>query len=140
MNSMQKHLICYYRQISKDLPLGLCQKHKIIKGIKVNVECFIEEHPECSYQDILEHFGTAEVIAKSFIEHTPVDELQKRVFVRKQIVLSVIIALAVALLIYLIAICIIVVSEKHISDGYYVTTIEKASIQSICLMKEGINL
>lgn len=59
---------CYLKEIAVLIPKDYPNKKQILQSIKQNLESFLEEFPESSFQDITNEFGTAMEIANSFIE------------------------------------------------------------------------
>lgn len=58
----------YLREIALFIPNDYPNKKRLLQAIKRNLEIFLEEHPNSSFEDVANEFGTASEVANSFIE------------------------------------------------------------------------
>lgn len=68
LNTMDRELKKYYSEISKHMVCKRKDKHRLISDIKNNISSYIKENPDCTYQEIIEHYGTPEEIWASHLE------------------------------------------------------------------------
>lgn len=92
----------YLKSIEKTLVGTKQQKNEFLKNISSAVEEYCESNPDASFDDICSRFGAPDVIAKELICDTDVNEIKKKVGVKK------IIAAAVAVIIAVVAVLAIV--------------------------------
>lgn len=74
-SKLQTKLKKYYREIRKEIPNSYPGKKDILNSIRQSVENFLEEQPDPSFDDILEHFGNTTEIVSSFIEDLSAQEI-----------------------------------------------------------------
>ena len=48
----------YYKQINSYIPKKYPHRQEIIASIHQDISSYVLEHPDLSYEDIIEHFGT----------------------------------------------------------------------------------
>ena len=56
----------YYKQINSYIPKNYPHRQEIISSIHQDITSYVSEHPDISYEGIIEHFGTAEEMTLSF--------------------------------------------------------------------------
>lgn len=119
----QEQLKTYYKQVGKRLHCEKAQKKQILDGLRTDVEEFRLAHPDCSFEDIQEHFGSPEDIARQYLDDISAFDLQKELSVKKM----------VKRLILVIIICILFITacigglawERHVKrPAYYTETID----------------
>lgn len=97
---MQKQLKTYFKSIKKNLPCYNKAMCKMLDDLKLSIDTYIKDNNIVDFEKVIEHFGTAENIAKEFaigIDNAYVKsyKFKKRV---AAIVISVIAAIAVIVL------------------------------------------
>lgn len=127
MSDLQKQLAKYYKDIDRALLNPRSTKKTILTEIRSNVDCYMEENPSSSFDDIVAHFGSASDIAKSHIECTPSDEIQRRIRARNKIILITVIATLIALLIYIGAVLVEVSRFRNEVDGHEEVVVEEVN-------------
>lgn len=65
----------YYKQINAIIPKNYPHREEVISAIHRDISSYAGERSECSYDDILEHFGTPEEMALSFAETLSAEDL-----------------------------------------------------------------
>lgn len=63
---MQKQLKAYFKDIKKNLPCYNKVMRKMLNNLKLSVDTYIKDDNISDFEKIIEHFGTAEDIAKEF--------------------------------------------------------------------------
>ena len=63
----QKETAKYFKQIRLLLPIYRKQEKKFIGDLKAIVDEYINENPECSYDDITERFETPTEVVHNYI-------------------------------------------------------------------------
>lgn len=131
---MEKALCKYYRSISKCLPVDKKHKKQTLEQIRHSVEDYRTKTPTADMQDLLEHFGTPQEIAASYVENMTTPEILKKFCVRKTILLVVCAVAAVALLMWGTSLAVALINANKSIDGYGVT----GSIEELDATEFGI--
>lgn len=119
-----KELKQYYKSISNELICSGKKKRQILMSIKDSIACYISENPETSIDDIKNHFGTATEIADEYYNNESTSNLKAKVTIKKIIIITVIVALAIALLIYIASMITLVITGIEEHNGYGVEYID----------------
>ena len=119
----QEQLNKYYHQIGKRLHCGKEQKKQILDGLRNDIEEFRLDHPDCSFEDIQEHFGSPEDIAGEYLNDITASDLKKelsmKVLLRKAILIIIVCILIVT------ACMLGLIWDAHVNQPvYYTITIE----------------
>lgn len=72
---LETQLKKYYRDIKNEIPNNYSGKMDIINNIRQNIEDFLTEQPESSFDDVLSEFGSASEIVASFIDDMSTEEI-----------------------------------------------------------------
>lgn len=113
-----KELKKYYRDISKNLPVGRKQKQQIILAIVQSVEDYLATHPLADFPAVLEHFGSPQEIAASYIENMTTPEILKKFRFRKTVLTVLCATAATALLLWGVVVGTALINEITSSGGY----------------------
>lgn len=108
----------YYRQISRHLSCPAGRKQQIMENIRSGVNDFLLEKPDADMAAIMQHFGTPEQIAESYLSEMDLKELKKTLNIRKRTFTVVLIAVLTALAMWAIAVVIASI-DAHIQAGGY---------------------
>lgn len=116
---MKKQLKAYFKAIKKNLPCVNSTMKTMLGDLKTAVDTYINDNNVTDFEKIVEHFGTAEDIAKEFavgLDNAYVKsyKFKKRVIAIVVSLLAVIMVAVSALVIYLIA---MVEDNKPVSEG-----------------------
>lgn len=65
----------YYKQINSYIPRKYPHRKEIISSIHEDISSYVLEHPDISYEDIIEHFGTPEEMTLSFAESLSLEDI-----------------------------------------------------------------
>lgn len=65
----------YYKQINSYIPKKYPHRQEIIASIHQDISSYVSEHPDLSYEDIIEHFGTPEEMTLSFAESLSLNDI-----------------------------------------------------------------
>lgn len=122
-----KKLKQYYKSVSKELVCDLKTKRRIVRAIKNSASCFIMDNPRASINEIIEHFGTAQEVAEEYCDNESATTINSKVKRTKYIVISVVVAIIIALSIYVITVAIMLVADIKGSNGYGVEYIQTVS-------------
>jgi len=95
-----RELHYYYNNILNLMPCNNKVKQRLLLEIKSNIEDFVNTNPECSFQNIIEHFGSPQDICDSFIETINAQEIRKKMKISK-ILKVVIILIATTILLFI---------------------------------------
>ncbi len=122
---MQKHLKTYFKTIKKNLPCYNKAMRQMLDDLKLSVEAYIKDNDIASFDEITEHFGAAEDIAKEFA--IGLDNSYVKSYKLKKRIATIIISLlvAIAVVVASLSVYIIVSNEKHKPVEFETTIIYK---------------
>ena len=88
----------YIKYVKKIIPIHSKDKKEFIQLLTQKIIEFSNEHDSCSYQDIVDKFGSPNEVAASYIETLNSDEIIKKLNKKKiiNIFISVIIILCIS--------------------------------------------
>ena len=129
MNNTQ--LKAYYKEIEKLLVCDRKQKNAFISELKANIDDYVSNCPEADIDKIKAEFGTPEIIAESFLSNSDAIAIRKKLNIKK----CILIALAIALIIYLAFVVISLIDVHTEAHGYM-----QESIMMISALKGGVGL
>lgn len=95
-------------------------KKRFIKDLQDSLICYSEEHPDCSYTDLVDTFGSPYEIRESFLETFP-KELKKRDIILYRVVISFSVLIVIAVLTFT---AYYVKKNYDYSQGYAVKSIK----------------
>lgn len=103
---MKKQLKAYFKQIKKNLPCLNSAMRKMLDDLKISVNAFISENNISDFNAVVEHFGTAEDIAKEFsvgIDNSFIKsyKIKKRVITIVVCILTAILTIVASLALYI---------------------------------------
>lgn len=113
----------YFRDIYDLLPCSRKEKRRLIDTIKINMNTYLEEHPEATTNDIEQYFGTPAVIVTSYINSVDSKKLVKNLRLRKTIKRIVVTTAAVLMLLWGVVVSWAAVHEWKNTNGYRTTEI-----------------
>ena len=96
--NMSNDIKKYIKYVKKIIPIHSKDKKKFIQLLTQKIIEFSNEHDSCSYQDIVDEFGSPNEVAGSYIETLDSDEIIKKLNKKKiiNIFISVIIILCIS--------------------------------------------
>lgn len=117
-----KELANYYKAIEKKIHTSKSIKKKILHSLESDIADFIEEYPEKSVTDVINHFGEPADFAKESLSILDETEIQNEVRKSKWIKRGILIVVAAIVLIAaIVAVCIIIDNSQtavyYYSDG-----------------------
>lgn len=76
-----KYIVKYYMsQLKKQIRISSPTKKRFLQTLKQNVEIFLEEQPDVTYEKVLCVFGTPEEVASSFYETLEQPEIDQQLY------------------------------------------------------------
>ena len=87
-NNIQK---AYIKNIKKQLKISSKYKRTLLNDLEINIDSYISEHPNTTYKDLVENFGTPEDVSESFYESLSSDEIKKQQKLKKHIIIIAIV-------------------------------------------------
>ena len=84
---MNKEIKKYIKYVKKIIPFYSKDKKEFLKLLTQKIIEFSNEHDSCSYQDIVDEFGSPNEVAGSYIETLNSDEIIKKLNKKKIIAL-----------------------------------------------------
>lgn len=101
MNSLDRSLNRYYRQIKSWLPCSRGLKNALIFRLKDSIQSYLEANPEADFSRIQARFGAPETIATAYVEEMGTDKLLRDLRIRRKIVAMVAGTMAIVLALWL---------------------------------------
>ena len=80
---MTRNAKLYYRNVKSIVSFSSKDKKQFLQLLKKNLIEFSEQQNNCSYQDMINHFGTPNEVASSYIESLDTDILLKHLKFKK---------------------------------------------------------
>lgn len=111
---MKNELKAYYSEIEKNLICDRRQKKAFMSELKANIDEYLATGGEGDIEKIKAEFGTPEMIGESFLGGSDASAIKKKLDIKK----SILIALAVALAIYLAFVIISLIDVHTEAHGY----------------------
>ena len=116
-NISEKEIKKYFRQIKNSLVCDLKTKNKIMKDLRNDVEEYLEQNSDSSFENVLDYFGKPETIAEEFAISSGIDYVKKsRIHKTLKLTLSILLILAS---IFTIATAIVIIGNHKRTAGYY---------------------
>lgn len=102
-----KECLHYLAQVRSELKGAGRQKKEVLQQVKSAVEDYAEEHPQCTYQELTQHFGTPQQIAESCVAEMDSHEVLHGLRVGKKIYFVILLAIVLGVTAWLgyLAIC-----------------------------------
>ncbi len=104
----------YYREIDKLLVCDRKQKTAFMAELQANIEEYIATVGETDIESIMAEFGTPEIIAESFLSNSDAVSIKKKLSIKKCIIMAIVIAL----LVYLAFVVISLIDVHTEAHGY----------------------
>lgn len=101
------------------LPLDKTEKKKYMETFRRNVEDYLYEHPNCDNGEILEHFGTPESIASSFLSGEDDSYISQQINAtkfKKKVIITFIIVMVIMIS---LSLTYVVVDTYMTNHGYF---------------------
>ncbi len=111
----QKQINKYIKDIKKELLYGTRESRQFLKELKQNVTDYAEENQNADMAQVTEQFGKPEDIAATFFEQYGKEDIKKKVNIRR----VVIVALTIAITMFIIALAIELIDAHRTGMGYY---------------------
>lgn len=113
MTAIEKETEKYISDVSSRLLCSKKKKKEIIEDIRGAVLDFTEANGTEDIKEVYEHFGTPEELAKAHLSELDPAQIKKKVNIRR----VVIVAIAVALLLYIAIITLAFIDSKNSTSG-----------------------
>lgn len=113
MTAIEKETEKYISDVSSKLLCSKKKKKEIIEDIRGAVLDFTEANGTEDIKEVYEHFGTPEEFAKAHLSELDPVQIKKKVNIRR----VVIVAIAVALLLYIAIITLAFIDSKNSTSG-----------------------
>ena len=111
----QKEINRYIKDIKKELLYSSKQSREFLAGLRQNVCDFAAENENADMAQVTEQFGKPEDIAATFFEQYGKEDIKKKVNIRR----VVIVALTIAITMFIIALAIELIDAHRAGMGYY---------------------
>ncbi len=102
-----KECLHYLEQVRSELKGADRRKKEVLQQIQAAMEDYAEEHPQCTYQELTQHFGTPEQIAESYVAEMDSHEVLHGLRVGKKIFFTILLAIVLGVTAWLgyLALC-----------------------------------
>lgn len=102
-----KECLHYLEQVRSELKGADRRKKEVLQQIQAAMEDYAEEHPQCTYQELTQHFGTPEQIAESYVAEMDSHEVLHGLRVGKKIFFAILLAIVLGVTAWLgyLALC-----------------------------------
>lgn len=102
-----KECLHYLEQVRSELKGADRRKKEVLQQIQTAVEDYAEEHPQCTHQELTQHFGTPEQIAESYVAEMDSHEVLHGLHVGKKIFFAILLAIVLGVTAWLgyLALC-----------------------------------
>lgn len=109
-----KECLHYLEQVRSELKGADRRKKEVLQQIQAAVEDYAEEHHQCTYQELTQHFGTPEQIAESYVAEMDSHEVLHGLRVGKKIFFAILLAIVLGVTAWLgyLALCFNEVKEE----------------------------
>lgn len=116
---MKKQLKSYFKEIKKNLPCYNKAMKTMLGDLKIAVDTYINDNYVTDFEKIIEHFGTAEDIAKEFAVGLDNSYIKSYKFKKRIIAIVVSILAVIMIAVSTLVIYIIVMAENNrsVSEG-----------------------
>lgn len=116
---MKKQLKSYFKEIKKNLPCYNKAMKTMLGDLKIAVDTYINDNNVSDFAKIVEHFGTAEDIAKEFAVGLDNSYIKSYKFKKRIIAIVVSILAVIMIAVSTLVIYIIVMAENNrpVSEG-----------------------
>ena len=115
MTAIEKETEKYISDVSSRLLCSKKKKKEIIEDIRGAVLDFTEANGTEDIKEVYEHFGTPEEFAKAHLSELDPVQIKKKVNIRR----VVIVALTIAITMFIIALAIELIDAHRTGMGYY---------------------
>ncbi len=102
-----KECLHYLEQVRNELKGADRRKKEVLQQIQTAVEDYAEEHPQCTHQELTQHFGTPEQIVESYVAEMDFHEVLHGLRVGKKILFAILLAIVLGVTAWLgyLAVC-----------------------------------
>ena len=130
-----KYISKYIKNVKKAFPWGYPNKKNIIKELKLNLKLFFSEHPDASYKDLCEHFGSSDSYIETIMSLYSPDELCTNLQIKKR--KYIIVGLIVSIIIISV-ICSIAYANYFIEKHFPTTVNDEIIIDDDIIFKDEL--
>lgn len=108
---MNKLCKIYIRKIKALFPIMGKSERNFIKTIKINVNDFLADTPDCNLEDLYKEFGTPEDVINSYYTSVNTDRIIKRIKISKYV--KILISIFILCLLALTSLRFYILYEEH---------------------------
>lgn len=88
----------YIKEIKQNLLCPVRQKKQVLKDIVNSIKDYAENNNITDINDLYAHFGTPEEVAKSYMSQADINDIKRKIKVRRVLIIIIVAALTVVLL------------------------------------------
>lgn len=127
MSISDKEIERYISQIKKNMLCPASKRKTVLEDLKNSVSDYVQEHNVTSIDEVYSHFGKPEVIALQLAQEIEPQKIKNKLNLRKVLIVGI----ALALVIFAVALIIIIIDSNTATHGYYVETLTTEQEQII---------
>lgn len=110
---MQKQLKTYFKGIKKNLPCLNSAMCKMLDDLRLSVDTYIKDNNIVDFKKVIEHFGTAEDIAKEFAIGIDNACVKSYKFKKRVVAIVIFVLVVIAIVVSSLSIYIIISNENN---------------------------
>ncbi len=118
-----ERLRLYFKQIKMAIPMHSRSEKAYLAKMQKSIEDFVRDHPDASFIDLLNQFGTPDQISQSYLSSLKAEELYKRVLRRVWFKRALILIASLAIISFSCYVGYLYKAYSHIQGGYSVQEI-----------------
>lgn len=122
----------YLKQIKKLLVCKDSQKRKFLKSFDDNIEEFLKDNPDASYDELQKNMGTPQEIANEFLENESAVHIKRRTTIVKWVIIGII----ASIIIYAVSMAVILIHASSNTNGYFEDSITDERIIEETIIEE----
>ena len=122
----------YLKQIKKLLVCKDSQKRIFLKSFDDNIEEFLKDNPDASYDELQKNMGTPQEIANEFLENESAVHIKRRTTIVKWVIIGII----ASIIIYAVSMAVILIQANSNTNGYFEESITDEGIIEETIIEE----
>ena len=122
----------YLKQIKKLLVCKGSKKRKFLKSFDDNIEEFLKDNPDASYDELQKNMGTPQEIANEFLENESAVHIKRRTTIVKLVIIGIIICLIIVAITFVA----VFIDAHEANHGYFENSITDEGIIEETIIEE----
>jgi len=122
----------YLKQIKKLLVCKGSKKRKFLKSFDDNIEEYLKDNSDASYDELQKNMGTPQEIANGFLENESAVHIKRRTTIVKWVIIGII----ASIIIYAVSMAVILIQANSNTNGYFEESITDEGIIEETIIEE----